>query len=54
MHLFRIRNKILQRLYRPGPVQSKFLSRETMEQLTAIDEAIEQMITPILSGLWKD
>lgn len=55
MHWLRFRNKMRQHFYRPGVYRGRaFLPAQTLESLDAIDQAIEQKITPLLSGLWKD
>ena len=52
MRIHRIRNKILQLLYRPKNTKNTFLSAQTLDAFSAIDKAIEKKITPLLSGLF--
>ena len=47
----RIRNRILQKLYRPRHKKSRFLTSEVIAALDEIDRRIEEEITPLLSGL---
>jgi hypothetical protein len=51
MSFVRLRNLILQMLYRPAPI--KILSPKTLASLDAIDKAIEERISPLLSELWR-
>ena len=48
----RIRNRILQKLYRPRRGKSRFLTAEALSALDEIDRRIEEEITPLLSGLF--
>ena len=48
----RIRNRILQILYRPRRVRSRFISANAMSALEEIDRCIEEDITPLLSELF--
>jgi hypothetical protein len=52
IHCIRIRNRILQKMYRPRQKRSRLLSAHTMASLDAIDKSIEEKITPLLSGLF--
>ena len=52
MRLFRIRNRVLQYIYRPVPRKSIF-SAKSLAAMDALDKAIEEKITPLLSSLWK-
>ena len=48
----RIRNRILQKLYRPRRGKSRFISQEAIAALKELDRRIEEEITPLLSGLF--
>ena len=48
----RIKNRILQMLYRPKRGQSRFFTAHTIAALEEIDRRIEEEITPLLSGLF--
>ena len=48
----RIRNRILQKLYRPRRGTSRFISAEAISALQEIDRRIEEEITPLLAGLF--
>jgi len=49
----RIRNRILQKLYRPRRKQSfSFISDQALSALDEIDRRIEEQITPLLSELF--
>ena len=48
----RIRNRILQKLYRPRRSRGRFLTARTLAALDEIDRRIEEEITPLLSGLF--
>jgi hypothetical protein len=52
MKLFRIRNRILQLFYRPRPAGNPFFPSGTLSAFDAIEKAIEEKITPLLSGLF--
>lgn len=54
MHIHRLRNKILQRLYRPASARPRYFSSQTLTSLDAIEQAIEQKITPLLAGLLSE
>ena len=47
----RIRNRILQKLYRPRR-KNRFLTAKAMSALEEIDRRIEEQITPLLSDLF--
>ena len=48
----RIRNRILQKLYKPRRGKSRFISAQAMSALEEIDRRIEEKITPLLEGLF--
>ena len=48
--LIRIRNRVLQVLYRSKLRRPCFLSAEALEELDAIDRYIEEKITPLFWG----
>ena len=48
----RIRNRVLQKLYRPRRGRSRFISAQAMDALSEIDRRIEEEITPLLSELF--
>ncbi|MCL2198192.1 MAG: hypothetical protein FWB80_04635 [Defluviitaleaceae bacterium] len=45
----RIRNKILQALYRPRATKSAVFSSQSLSIFDELDKAIEEKITPLLS-----
>jgi len=49
----RIKNKILQKLYRPRRGKTPFLTTQAIEALDEIDRRIEEKITPLLSALFE-
>ncbi|MCL2571905.1 MAG: hypothetical protein FWE11_05835 [Defluviitaleaceae bacterium] len=49
----RIKNKILQKLYRPRRTKIPFFTIQAMEALEEIDRRIEEKITPLLSELFE-
>jgi len=49
----RIRNRILQKLYKPRRGKSRFIPAQAMEALEEIDRRIEETITPLLSDLFE-
>ena len=51
-HRIRIRNRILQRLYRPRRGKSRFFTAQVIAALEEIDRRIEEEITPLLSELF--
>jgi len=48
----RIRNRILQKLYRPRRGKSRFITAQALLALEEIDRRIEEEITPLLSELF--
>ena len=51
-HSIRIRNRILQMLYRPRRGRSRFITAQAISALEEIDRRIDEEITPLLSGLF--
>ena len=51
-HRIRIRNRILQKLYRPRRGRRRFITAQAISALEEIDRRIEEEITPLLSGLF--
>jgi len=49
----RIRNKLLQKLYKPKRSKSSFITTKAMSALDEIDRHIEEKVTPLLSELFK-
>ena len=49
----RIRNRILQKFYRPGRSKSRFISAQAIAALEELDRRIEEEITPLLSEIFK-
>jgi len=49
----RIRNRILQKLYRPRRGKCRFISTQAIEALDEIDRCIEEEITPLLSEFFR-
>ncbi|MCL1862700.1 MAG: hypothetical protein FWF78_03940 [Defluviitaleaceae bacterium] len=49
----RLRNKILQVLYRPRIVKSSVFSSQSLSIFDELDKAIEEKITPIFSELFE-
>jgi hypothetical protein len=55
MRMHRIRNRLLQMFYRPPHVMRRLpLPTRVCSLIDEIDCAIEQKITPLLSGLWGE
>jgi len=52
-YTIRIRNRILQKLYRPRRGKSSFISAQAMAALEELDRRIEENITPLLSEIFK-
>ena len=48
----RLRNRLLQRFYRPRKGQGKFLPFSVLEAFDEIDKRIEEDITPLLTELF--
>ncbi|MCL2373540.1 MAG: hypothetical protein FWC78_09110 [Defluviitaleaceae bacterium] len=48
----RLKNRILQALYRPGTPKS-YLPKHTIEKLDKIETIIEEKITPLLAEMFK-
>ena len=48
----RIRNRVLQKLYRPRKGRRRFLTAQALCALDEIDRRIEEKITPLLSELF--
>ena len=53
-HRIRIKNRLLQMFYRPRRKQGRILNARTMSVLDELDRHIEEEITPLLSGLFKN
>ena len=51
-HRIRIRNRILQKLYKPRHRRRRFLTAQALSALEEIDRRIEEEITPLLSGFF--
>jgi len=49
----RIRNKLLQKFYKPKRSKSRLITTQAMSVLDEIDRHIEEKITPLLSELFK-
>jgi len=49
----RIRNKLLQMLYKPKRSKGIFITNKAMSALDEIDRHIEEKVTPLLSELFK-
>ena len=49
---YRLRNRILQMMYRPRRGKSRFFSKDVVDALYEIDRRIEEDITPLLSELF--
>jgi len=49
----RIRNRILQKFYKPKRAKSRFISSQAIAALEELDRRIEEEITPLLSELFK-
>jgi hypothetical protein len=53
MHMRRIRSRLLQILYRPpGKAKPRWFTPGLLASMDRIDKAIDEKITPLLSGLW--
>ena len=52
LYKIRIRNRILQALYRPRAGRGRLLSPKTLEALDDIDKGIEDKITPLLADFF--
>jgi len=48
----RIRNRILQKLYKPRRTRSRFITTQAISALEEIERRIEEQITPLLSDLF--
>jgi len=48
----RIRNRILQKFYKPRRGKCSFISAQALSALDEIDRRIEEQITPLLSDLF--
>jgi len=49
----RIRNRILQKLYRPRRSKNRFITAQAIAALEEIDRRIEENITPLLSEIFE-
>jgi len=49
---YRIRNRILQKLYRPRRGQGRFFTSQILASIDEIERRIEEEITPLLSELF--
>jgi len=49
----RIRNLLLQKMYKPRRGKSRFISAQAMEALEEIERRIEDTITPLLADLFE-
>jgi len=48
----RIKNRILQKLYRPRRRNTRFLTTEVLQALDEIDRRIEEVITPFMDDIF--
>jgi hypothetical protein len=48
----RIRNRLLQLLYRPKAARSRYISAEALSLFDEWDKKIEEKITPLLASLF--
>jgi len=49
----RIRNRILQKLYKPRRGKSRFISTQALSALDELNRRIEEQITPLLSEIFE-
>jgi len=50
----RIRNRLLQKFYKPRRVKSRFITSQAMEALNEIDRRLEEEITPLLAEIFGE
>jgi len=50
----RIKNRLLQKLYRPRRNRARFLSADILQTLDEIDSRIEEVITPFLEDIFGE
>ncbi|MCL2204676.1 MAG: hypothetical protein FWB88_12140 [Defluviitaleaceae bacterium] len=50
----RLRNRLLQMLYKPRKGESRYVSTEARSFLDDLDKKINEKITPLLASLFED